>query len=267
MIGNLKNVFRDLIPSRYQVPFKYQYNRIKSKLEPEIAFLEHMITDGNRAIDIGGNRGVYAYKLWQLNAIVEVFEPNPTCFHILDEWSANKPSVTIYPVGLSSVEGDASLHIPIDEKGIEHDASASVENVDFEFSRDQLVPLKTLDSYGFENVCFVKIDVEGHEYKVIEGAKNTISLSRPAMLIEIEQRHNGRSVHEVFKKVMTYGYAGYFFESGSLRPLELFSISRHQSLDNFGSKNSLYINNFIFLHQDKIKVGEYDSLMSALGLR
>ncbi len=38
--------------------------------------------------------------------------------------------------------------IPIDGSGIEHDASASIEHTGFTQSRDQLVPLQTLDSTG-----------------------------------------------------------------------------------------------------------------------
>ena len=45
--------------------------------------------------------------------------------------------------------------------------------------------LRTLDSFGFENVSLIKIDVEGHENQVLAGAANLIRASKPAILIEI----------------------------------------------------------------------------------
>ena len=45
--------------------------------------------------------------------------------------------------------------------------------------------LRTLDSFGFENVSLIKIDVEGYENQVLAGAENLIRASKPVILIEI----------------------------------------------------------------------------------
>ena len=173
-------------------------------------FLTLLVRQDDVAIDIGGNRGVYAYQLWRLGASVEVFEPNPICFSVLESWAVGKPGVHLHSVALSSRAGSANLHIPIDGAGVEHDASASIEQTGFAQTRDQLVSLQTLDSYRFENVALIKIDVEGHEYAVLDGASATLTSSRPALLVEIEQRHSGRPISEVFDKVQSYGYQGFF---------------------------------------------------------
>lgn len=57
------------------------------------------------------------------------------------------------------------------------------------------VPCRTIDSYDFENVDAIKIDVEGSELFVIEGAKNTIDRCRPSVQVEI-----------VPKQCKQYGY-------------------------------------------------------------
>jgi FkbM family methyltransferase len=49
----------------------------------------------------------------------------------------------------------------------------------------EVVEARTIDSFSFQNVSFIKIDVEGHEREVLEGALETIEQWRPAMLIEI----------------------------------------------------------------------------------
>ena len=47
------------------------------------------------------------------------------------------------------------------------------------------VPARKLDSYNFKDVDAIKIDVEGSELLVIEGAKETIDRCRPSVQVEI----------------------------------------------------------------------------------
>lgn len=263
MFNSLKTQLRDLLPKRYQVPAKYWYGSLSDALEEEMKFLALLVKPGDRVIDIGGNRGVYAYRLWGLKAKVEVFEPNPICFRVLETWSANKPEVRLHSVALSNQSGSANLHIPIDGSGVEHDASASIEQTGFTATRDQLVCLQTLDSYQFDNVTFIKIDVEGHEYSVIEGAVGTIASSRPALLIEIEQRHSNRPIEEVLQKITGLGYEGFFLENHQLKALRDFDLRSHQAMENFGGQTGSYINNFLFLHRDRLANGDYAELLRA----
>jgi FkbM family methyltransferase len=227
--------------------------------------LDLIVRRNDKVIDVGGNRGVYTYKLWRLGAKVEVFEPNPLCSAVLKAWAVGKPSVRVNPVALSSSSGYADLHIPIDVSGTEHDSSASIEKT-YAHSRDQAVPLRTLDSYLFEDVSLIKIDVEGHEYSVIEGAEATLLSSKPALIIEIEQRHNRRSIEEVFDKILSLGYHGFFMGLNQLISLDNFNITVHQSIENFSVKQKDYINNFIFLHKDRLSDGEYAGLVDKINL-
>ncbi len=256
MYHSLKTLLRDLLPLKYQVPAKYWYGRLRGGLEEEMALLPLIVQNHCRVLDIGGNRGAYAYCLWRLGAKVEVFEPNPKCYRVLAAWAASQADVNIHSVALSSHKGEANLHIPIDESGEEHDASASIEHTEFTNARDELVTLKTLDSYKFEKVDLIKIDVEGHEYKVIEGAESTITESKPALLIEIEQRHSAKPIDKVFEKILGFGYKGFFLEDEELLPLEKFDLAVHQSIESFGSKKR-YINNFLFLHESRLAHEEY----------
>jgi hypothetical protein len=47
------------------------------------------------------------------------------------------------------------------------------------------VVTRTLDSYAFDGVAFIKMDVEGHEEAVLYGSKETIMRSRPIVLLEV----------------------------------------------------------------------------------
>jgi len=264
MFKGLVTVLRDLLPKRLQVPAKYWYRSLWAGLEDEMSLLEFLIKTNDLVIDVGGNRGIYAYRFWQLGARVEVFEPNPKCVKIMSAWATGRSNINIHSVALSNSTGNAKLHIPVDASGIEHDASASLESVGFENSKDELVPLQTLDSFQFSHVKFIKIDVEGHECGVIEGGATTLKSSRPGLLIEIEQRHNTLPITEVFDKVTSFGYQGFFLDSNRLTPLENFDLYNDQPIEDFGVSNARYINNFLFLHKERMKNGEYNILMEMI---
>jgi FkbM family methyltransferase len=57
------------------------------------------------------------------------------------------------------------------------------------------VPARTIDSYNFQEVDAIKIDVEGSELFVIEGSRETIDRCRPSVQVEI-----------VPKQCQQYGY-------------------------------------------------------------
>lgn len=249
-MSRLKTLLRDAIPPALQVPLKYHLNRWSGRLEPEMTLLRHVVRQGEHVIDVGGNRGAYAFRLAQLGARVEVFEPNPACHGVLRAWAEGGASVTVHPCGLSDHAGAIALHIPVDEAGVEHDASASMEPHAFARARDQIVDLRTLDSFGFRDVAFIKIDVEGHEAAVLRGAAETIRASKPTLLVEIEQRHLQCPIQEVFGQILSFGYEGYFLERGLLRSIAEFTLERDQLASNFARTGARYINNFLFQHKE-----------------
>lgn len=256
MLQRLKIVARDALPRSLQVPVKYYYGRVRGMLEPEMAFLPYLVGRGERALDIGGNRGTYAFALARLGARVEVFEPNPACIMPLRHWARRHSNVVIHPVALSAHNGSARLHIPVGADGVEHDASASIEKMPKSAVHDIEVELRTLDSFGFDDVSFVKMDVEGHEGSVLDGASATLAANCPAILAEIEQRHNDRPISEIFNKIEAAGYAGFFMAGGKLRPLDTFDPERHQPIAALG-KADAYHNNFIFLGVARLREGRY----------
>lgn len=261
-LGRIKTRVRDSLPATLQVPVKYWYSRLTRTLEPEMALLPLLVSRGDQAIDVGGNFGAYAYRLAHLGARVAVFEPNPQCGHALSRWAAAQGGVSVHPVALSSHAGEADLVIPVDAAGVEHDASAAiaVESGRGRPGRHQRVAMRTLDSFGYRDATLIKIDVEGHEASVLDGALGTIAASRPAMIIEIEQRHMTRPIAAVFDQVRALGYRGYFLDRGRLRPVETFRLAEHQAADALGAADASYCNNFLFLGDERLRAGDYAAL-------
>lgn len=61
-----------------------------------------------------------------------------------------------------------------------------IDNLQRSTHEDNLkIQVETLDSFNIDNVSFIKIDVEGNERNVLEGAINTIVKYLPTILIEI----------------------------------------------------------------------------------
>ena len=260
MFQTLKSALRDALPERHQVPVKYWYGAMRRELEPEMALLPALVRRGAHVADVGANRGAYSYALHRLGARAELFEPNPACAAILAHWARDLSSVTVHPVGLSDTSGPATLHVPVDAAGIAHDASASVEPVVGDRTHDLTIETRTLDSFGFIDLSFVKIDVEGHESRLLDGAVETIRASAPALLIEIEQRHHPcQPIATIFDQLAALGYEAHFLRDGRLRPLNEFDLARDQSATAFASGGP-YINNFLFLAAARIAAGDYAAL-------
>lgn len=261
MFRYLKIGIRKLIPLSMQVPLKYWYSYLRGYSEPEITLLKHLVNNETMAIDIGGNRGIYSYHISKFCRNIEIFEPNPVCFDILSAWSSKKGAINVHKVALSHEAGSAELLIPIDNNGVEHDSSGSIENNNFIKARSETVPLKSLDSFAFKHVGFIKIDVEGHEFSLLQGSLQTIEASKPAMLIEIEQRHNKVSIDEIFSYIENLGYSSYYLDEGVLHDASHFDLSLLQAEENLTTSNK-YINNFLFLHRDRLNAGEYKDFPS-----
>jgi hypothetical protein len=108
------------------------------------------------------------------------------------------------------------------------------------------VPIRCLDDYGLSGVSSIKIDVEGHEEAVLEGAMETLKRDRSSLLIEIEERHNPGATQCVPARMASLGYSAHFLIDGRLRPISEFRIDLHQDQAGGGK----YVNNFLFVQPD-----------------
>ena len=213
-------------------------------MEPELALLP-LLCDNNRiSLDIGANAGMYTFHMLRDSKMVYAFEPNPRYTKRLVRCFPD--GVIVYPIALSNVVGESELRIPLGINGAgtlekENDFGGNFNNAEIEVIK---VPMKTLDEFDFKEVGFIKIDVEGYENTVLEGAVKTIAANKPAMLIEIEERHRHGAISQVKDFLSVYGYKGYFFMGGKLHPIENLNLGKHQSVENM---HNMYINNFAFL--------------------
>jgi FkbM family methyltransferase len=155
----------------------------KKLYEPHIVkeFVDN-IKEGDVCIDVGANIGHHTIIMAQScgpTGKVYAFEPIPLMQQQMRESIDLNGirTITIVPVALSDQEGELPLHI-------NEGTIASSSFVANSKGDDLIVPLRTLDSYAYEKIDFIKVDVEGFEYKVFLGGKQTIASNHPTILFE-----------------------------------------------------------------------------------
>lgn len=163
----------------------YQYH----KLEAALAHLPQ--TRRRLCVDVGGHVGLWSMWLAPAFAHVHAFEPVPL-FADIFPWNVGGGNVTLHRTALGARADTVEITVPDGQTGGAH-ISIGGKHPGNKYARGGTsvyagLPMRTLDSFGFEHVDLIKIDVEGYERQVIEGGEHTIKACRP--LIVIEQKGN-----------------------------------------------------------------------------
>jgi FkbM family methyltransferase len=181
----------------------------------------------------------------RLSRRVHVFEPNPLCLSQLARYKT--ANMTVHEFALSDRTGSATMRFDPDNTGIGtiESANSLTNNPGIRRVVEIDVPVKTLDSLGLADVGFIKIDVEGHEPAVLRGAQIILATSRPALLVELELRHNRSVFEEVWSVLDPLGYRMQCCTRAGLQPVDRANIAQLQI--GTPESNPDYVYNFVFL--------------------
>ena len=170
----------------------------------EINHLKQIIKEGDIIIDLGANIGYYTLifaKLVGDLGHVYAFEPDPSNFELLSKnVKENKHSnVTVIQKAVSNKNSKIKLYVS--KRNI-----ASHRIFDSDEKRNSIeVDVITLDEYfkNFEKpIKFIKIDVEGAEFQVLNGMKMILKNDNLKLLIEFIPEHlekHGTNPSDVLK--------------------------------------------------------------------
>ena len=254
----LDGLFRRYIWSRLHFP------------EVEMKFLNELPGDSvDVAIDVGAALGSYSWILNRKSKMVLAFEPGAVHNAYLSRL-VFATNINVIRSAVGSVNADVNMFTPGSDTNAFHSATLSQTNpvVSTDDIKIDLVKQIRIDDYlsnyltANRTVDILKVDVEGYELEVFQGANETLKTHHPLIICEIEARHN-ENYQAVFELLLNLGYSCYIFRSGKI---ELYSDKRIEDLQlesdlkirigkDYLPGDNKYINNFVFQHPlTRIKV-------------
>jgi FkbM family methyltransferase len=201
------------------------------------------------AIDVGANEGLYTDRMYRVAAQVIAFEP---IADLAASLQSRYPRARVEKCALSSSAGTRTLYVPyVSGRFLQTRASLDRSANPGMLSSEQLAPVRRLDDFAFDNVGLIKIDVEGHESDVLAGARATIARNRPALIVEIEERHHVGESARIVQALINLDYRLYFHRGGVLVEAGTLDFDELQPMAHakapFGKVDANYINNFLFV--------------------
>jgi hypothetical protein len=140
---------------------------------------QYLPNDFSQYVDIGTNIGYHLVAMHKkTNCDAIGFEPNYKHFAIASYNSKDYHKIQLVNAGVSNKHAQILLK--------DFDPTQSTNYGDIHITENEGIPVKVipLDSVGLNKCNVIKIDVEGHEFEVLEGCTKTISKHRPVVFYE-----------------------------------------------------------------------------------
>jgi FkbM family methyltransferase len=218
-----------------------------------LSLMKSCVSKGATVIDVGANIGIYtlesSFAIGQMGRVISI-EPAPLNVQALKKSIELNcmTNVTLIEVAVGDSTGSATLSLA--QGGNLGMFSLAQQKSDKSYD----VEVRCLDDLLEENdiavVDFIKMDIEGSEYRALCGAVRILRRCQPPVLVELNEKAL-RSCHsssqEVKELLCNLGYRGWVIGRKACRPIE----SPH-SVHN--------CDECLFIHQ------QHYSLMQKLGL-
>ncbi|MDP3181551.1 MAG: FkbM family methyltransferase [Desulfobaccales bacterium] len=178
--------------------------------------------------DIGANVGYFslvAATALNNSGQILAFEPGRLAYErLLDNISLNPfTNIKTFQLAVAATEGEAVLYLSADIA----DSSASLYHPGKEPAGRQVCMTISLDKFlveqGLRPPGFLKIDVEGAELAVLQGAPNLIAAYTPLLLMEMEEKNlaaAGASKADIQQLLTGYGYRAAHLRQGRWRLID-----------------------------------------------
>jgi FkbM family methyltransferase len=202
----------------------------------EMAYLLHGLRPEDLFVDVGANIGSYTILAGvSVGARVICFEPVPSTYdRLVTNLSINLLEETVKPANIGISNEIGTLLFTNDLDTLNHVVTAS------ESSGCVEVTVSKLDNLlEDEDPSILKIDVEGFETRVIEGAERTLKKeSLHSIIVELNGSGSryGFDETKIFESLCEYGFLPYDYDPFT-RSFELLTTKNHSS------SNTLFIRN------------------------
>lgn len=154
-------------------------------------------TDQSLMLDVGANVGGYTNTMLEHKGIIHAFEPCPALAAGMKERFKNEPRVLVYQYGVSNrIYREDNLTVyeawTLGKAGEPNKRGTSLGALEMVGNTPFAVDFITIDAHlanrmvcRLASVDFMKVDTDGHDYRVLQGALETIRQFRPNILIEL----------------------------------------------------------------------------------
>lgn len=184
----------------YKFMFQRKLRKVLNKThEEDFEILPSLAIKKKLFVDIGANRGeaIQSMLMRSPGASIVAFEPNRyLCEKLRSQYGLDR-NINIINCGLGNADAVFDLYTPFYNNYMfdglssfkEENARDWLVNRLYNFKKEKLevkkmsCTVKKLDEFNLQP-GFIKIDVQGFEYEVLQGAAETIKKHRPVLLIE-----------------------------------------------------------------------------------
>ena len=167
----------------------------------------HYIQEDWVVVDAGAYIGLHTLTLSKLAKEVISFEPQPLVYQCLKNTleKQNIDNVKLYHLALSNKKSDTHIHT-------NNDGDASIEGIrDAKFNMKFPCETNKLDNIINKKIHLIKIDVEGHEWELIDGATKTIIKHRPIIILETFKRNN--NIKKIKQFILSFNYSASYISA------------------------------------------------------
>ena len=234
-LSTSEHTLRFRAPSRRQLDVMRDRVFTESSLESQKRFFAAIdLGLGDTIVDVGANIGSYSllYTMVAPSSPVIALEPSKFNFRYFQDNCKDQPMVRGYNVGAHDKPADGSLCMPSVEQyarvAIMEDNSGLLTIYGDSHRAEEQVELRPLDELLDSGaitspVGFVKIDVEGNERRILNGATRIIETYAPPFEVEInppllELAHT--SLADIKQFFHDKGYGPWTFDGWQLEPFE-----------------------------------------------
>jgi len=184
--------------------------------EYEMEFWRDRIKEGMVVIDIGANAGVYTFSAAKRagdSGLVIAVEPFPLCIDLLNATcKINKfNNVVVCRSAISNLVGKLKFSVggssETNKVIVDHESLNQLDTVEIDsITLDSLV-----DRYKLSKIDFLKIDAEGHELQVLQGATKVIIEYKPTIVYENCDGTHNRNL-PVAEYLRNMGYKLFYYQ-------------------------------------------------------
>lgn len=150
-------------------------------------------------LDVGAHVGLWSRPMMHRanTKYIWAFEPNQLVRECYVLNMGGFDNYSIYPFALGDKNRKGHLNVETDNSG----------NTNIHPTKNGDTEIRTLDSFNFEHIDYIKVDVEGFEYNFLKGAVDTLNRCRPFVHLEMKSKNMRNSKEEFTRFMKNIGYS------------------------------------------------------------